>query len=117
MTTEETDIAVIKNQIKTIFDYIKDDKIRKNVYIGIIGGLLAATVIANVYIGRKLEVLEIHIKQAEEYMDKTVKNTNEMMIVKKDIEILKESYHRLDNTQAALIEKTLNIETQIGRGK
>ena len=46
-------------------------------------------------------------------MDKTSINTNEMMIVKKDIEVLKSSYHRLDNIQAALIEKTLNLETKI----
>lgn len=113
MVTEETEIAVIKNQIKTIFDHIKDDRTRKNIYIASIGFLLVAAIGANLYIGRKLEKIDIHIDQAEGYI-KTL-NKLDIIVPSLDARLVRneEDYHKVLTNDAVQDEKIGYLEQVI----
>jgi hypothetical protein len=113
MSNEEAEIAVIKNQIKTIFDYIKDDKTRKNIYIGAICTLLIAAIGANLYIGRKLGKIDIHIDQSFAQIE----TLNRLSVVVPILEVRlnkeEDNYHQLLRNDAVQDEKIGYLEQVI----
>jgi hypothetical protein len=109
-TDDEKDMIIQKTKLDIIV------KVMCAICIVVLGQW--ATMVYGVFaFGGHFKEVNMLMKKAPVQYSKIVDNREELIVVKKDISMLKDYYHRIDSTQAALIEKTLGLETRMERGK